>query len=37
VKNLCGFCRGKEEMKIKMEEKRRYLKRESFQKRVFEV
>jgi len=35
VENLCGFCRGKEETKIKMEEKRRYLKRESFQKRGF--
>jgi len=35
VKTLWGFCKGKEETKIKMEGKWRYLKRESFQKRGF--
>ena len=33
--NLWWLCKGKEETKIKMEGKRRYLKRESFQKKGF--
>ena len=33
--NLWWLCKGKEEMKIKMEGKQRYLKRKSFQKKVF--